>query len=618
MATTYNVYPLTTKTGDPVEVAVADRDQNGYQISKFYSATRSTIAPVAVTTAASRTYQIQYSTESGSAGQLVVNVPWTDTTYTLPFATPTALGGIKIGFTTSGTFRQYAVLLSNEQAYVNVPWADIALTTVTAAATYAITGAAISGIIDNTKTITFSTGRFAPLGTDGLIPSTYLPSYVDDVVEGYYAAAPASSNGTFYSDSGHTTAITPETGKIYIDITTNAGNVSYRWGGSVWIRISNPGTVTSVGLSVPTSFTVANSPITTSGTLALTYTSGYQGYTTAEATKLNGIDTGATKNTITLNGTAVADPSFYAPTAAGIAQQVLISNGSGAPVWTTTGSVASGDTAPVSGGTVYTYVGNYVQRIAFANANTSSLDGIIIGGNRYKVVPCGDASGTDSTAFGFYSTASGADSTASGVSSTASGDYSTASGYGSTASGFYSTASGYGSTASGDSSTASGYGSTASGDSSTASGDSSTASGDYSTASGTCSTAFGAGSSAYGCLYIPNDAATPVSYYYGSTNNIANSFTLDGVYNSVTAQKSIHPNGIMHMLSPSNIVFRNADQTADTTATAIGESAKTNAALVTAIKAVYTGAMTLQDYLDLKLNAADLPIKLGTATTISW
>jgi hypothetical protein len=78
---------------------------------------------------------------------------------------------------------------------------------------------------------------------------------------------------------------------------------------------------------------------------------------------------------------------------------------------------------------------------------------------------------------------------------------------------------------------------------------------------------------------------------------------LDGVYNSATAQKSIHPNGIMHMLSPSNIVFRNADQTVDTVATTIGESAKTNAALVTAIKAVYTGAMTLQDYLDLKQNS---------------
>lgn len=52
-------------------------------------------------------------------------------------------------------------------------------------------------------------------------------------------------------------------------------------------------------------------------------------------TKLNGIDTGATANTITLNGTATKDPSFYAPTTAGDKDQILVSNGSGAPTWQT-------------------------------------------------------------------------------------------------------------------------------------------------------------------------------------------------------------------------------------------------------------------------------------------
>lgn len=49
--------------------------------------------------------------------------------------------------------------------------------------------------------------------------------------------------------------------------------------------------------------------------------------------KLNGIAEGATKNTITLNGTANANPSFYAPIDAGTQGQVLLSNGSGAPTW---------------------------------------------------------------------------------------------------------------------------------------------------------------------------------------------------------------------------------------------------------------------------------------------
>jgi hypothetical protein len=40
-------------------------------------------------------------------------------------------------------------------------------------------------------------------------------------------------------------------------------------------RIWNVGTVTSVGLSAPTGFSVSNSPVTTSGTLALAFSSGY-------------------------------------------------------------------------------------------------------------------------------------------------------------------------------------------------------------------------------------------------------------------------------------------------------------------------------------------------------
>ena len=53
----------------------------------------------------------------------------------------------------------------------------------------------------------------------------------------------------------------------------------------------------------------------------------------ADFTKLGGIDPSATANTITLNGTATKNPSFYAPTAAGTAGQYLVSGGTGAPTW---------------------------------------------------------------------------------------------------------------------------------------------------------------------------------------------------------------------------------------------------------------------------------------------
>ncbi|TAA51052.1 hypothetical protein [Shinella sp. JR1-6] len=53
------------------------------------------------------------------------------------------------------------------------------------------------------------------------------------------------------------------------------------------------GTVSSVALTVPTGLSVAGSPITTTGTFAVTYAAGYQGYTSAEATKLSGIEASA-------------------------------------------------------------------------------------------------------------------------------------------------------------------------------------------------------------------------------------------------------------------------------------------------------------------------------------
>lgn len=75
-------------------------------------------------------FQTGYS-ESGknyavkmSGNKAYVNVPWSDTVYSLPLAASGTRGGIQIGFTTNATNRNYAVQLSGEKAYVNVPWTD--------------------------------------------------------------------------------------------------------------------------------------------------------------------------------------------------------------------------------------------------------------------------------------------------------------------------------------------------------------------------------------------------------------------------------------------------------------------------------------------------------------
>jgi len=72
----------------------------------------------------------------------------------------------------------------------------------------------------------------AELDANGKVPSSQLPSYVDDVIEGYYKVA----DGKFYKESTYTTEIPGETGKIYISVDTNK---SYRWTGSGFAEISS-------------------------------------------------------------------------------------------------------------------------------------------------------------------------------------------------------------------------------------------------------------------------------------------------------------------------------------------------------------------------------------------
>ena len=73
-----------------------------------------------------------YALELDGDNEAYVNVPWTDTVYTLPQASSSALGGIQIGYSTSAADRKYAVELDSSQAYVNVPWgADLSTTQTT-------------------------------------------------------------------------------------------------------------------------------------------------------------------------------------------------------------------------------------------------------------------------------------------------------------------------------------------------------------------------------------------------------------------------------------------------------------------------------------------------------
>lgn len=69
---------------------------------------------------------------------------------------------------------------------------------------------------------------------NGTIPAGYLPSYVNDVMEGYI------KNNTLYmnksSDGNYSVVVAGESDKIYVDLDTNK---TYRWSGSKFVVISD-------------------------------------------------------------------------------------------------------------------------------------------------------------------------------------------------------------------------------------------------------------------------------------------------------------------------------------------------------------------------------------------
>lgn len=143
--------------------------------------------------------------------------------YSLPLATSDTRGGVKIGYTESG--KNYAVQLDNEQMFVNVPWTDT---------TYSVATDGTNGLMSADDK-----GKLDKLSMDesGVIAAVNLPSYVDDVLEGYYSG---DDGGTFYKTFNISTGVgsdpyTGETGKIYVDKNTNK---TYRWSGSAYVEIS--------------------------------------------------------------------------------------------------------------------------------------------------------------------------------------------------------------------------------------------------------------------------------------------------------------------------------------------------------------------------------------------
>ena len=137
-------YPNFTITSVNTTYSLATSTVPG--LIELASDTAQTVAANAVTATASRSYGLQVN----AAGQGVINVPWTDTLYSLPAATTTILGGIELGSDTQQTVAANAVSATASRSYalqvnaagqgvVNVPWTDT---------TYSLATSTVLGLIE--------------------------------------------------------------------------------------------------------------------------------------------------------------------------------------------------------------------------------------------------------------------------------------------------------------------------------------------------------------------------------------------------------------------------------------------------------------------------------------
>lgn len=123
-----------------------------------------------------------------------LGIPAQDTTYTLPLASASTRGGVKIGYTANG--KNYPVQLSNEQMYVNVPWTDTNTNTTYTFANGSSGNFTVTPSGGSAQTV--SIGKPATAGTAD--NSLKLSGFTYDAFSqfAHYRTTAANSNSTWY------------------------------------------------------------------------------------------------------------------------------------------------------------------------------------------------------------------------------------------------------------------------------------------------------------------------------------------------------------------------------------------------------------------------------------
>jgi hypothetical protein len=257
-------YPVTSVFGRTGAVVATSGDYTTTQVTEgltnlYFTDARARTA-ISLTTTGS-TGAATYNNTTG-----VFNIPnyadqYVGTVTSVAMSVPTGLTVSGSPITTSGTL---AVTLT---AGYSIP-TTANQSTWTTAYNRSLTSAAVTGTTTKTLTLNQQDG--------GTITASWTDINTDAVtsVFGRTGAVVATEGDYTLTQLGDVTITSPTTGQVL------------KYNGTAWINDTdaNTGTVTSVAMTVPTGLSIAGSPITSSGTLAVTFAAGYSIPTNASQT----------------------------------------------------------------------------------------------------------------------------------------------------------------------------------------------------------------------------------------------------------------------------------------------------------------------------------------------
>ena len=196
-----------------------------------------------------------------SSDKMFVNVPWTDTSYSLPLSSSSTRGGVKIGYAENG--KNYPVELSSEKMFVNVPWTDTNTdtnTTYTAGGGLTLSGTefSLTAVTEATNVTAVSRRYLNSITLDGYgrVTGVGTASEGDQPVPNYYV-----NSASFNSSTGDLTLTRSDSGTVVVDLD-----------GAYLRSITSSMVTTALGYTPPTSDT---NTTYTSSDFTVTALSGY-------------------------------------------------------------------------------------------------------------------------------------------------------------------------------------------------------------------------------------------------------------------------------------------------------------------------------------------------------